>query len=199
MCSFYKNRLRHRILCCVIFTKIENTQTFFSQPFCTSFVLDCTNSRFYLLFTLTKKQSGYYHMFVYYNLPVKQFTKTVCFYGVQHVAGRIAIVWAVNNIQLYVSLFMRGLFVCAFALSCFPSPTIYIIPCGRMVCLTGHLVLNTISSNIRFTFQNIWNGIDFLAFVRRLSRFCFIREFFCFLLFFGKILYFSVLPVNKYI
>ena len=31
------------------------------------------------------------------------------FYGVQHVAGRITIVWAVNNIQLYVSLFMRGL------------------------------------------------------------------------------------------
>lgn len=33
----------------------------------------------------------------------------MCFYGVQHVAGRIAIVRAVNNIQLYVSLFMRGL------------------------------------------------------------------------------------------
>lgn len=33
----------------------------------------------------------------------------MCFYGVQHVPGRIAIVWAVNNIQLYVSLFMRGL------------------------------------------------------------------------------------------
>ena len=32
-----------------------------------------------------------------------------------------------------------------------------------MVCLTGQLVLNTISSNIRFTFQNIRNGIDFSA------------------------------------
>lgn len=31
-------------------------------------------------------------MFVYYNVPVKQFTKTVCFYGVQHAAGRITIV-----------------------------------------------------------------------------------------------------------
>lgn len=31
----------------------------------------------------------------------------MCFYGVQHAAGRITIVWAVNNIQLYVSLFMR--------------------------------------------------------------------------------------------
>lgn len=48
-------------------------------------------------------------MFVCYNVPVKQFTKTVCFYGAQHVAGRIAIVRAVNNIQLYVSLYMRGL------------------------------------------------------------------------------------------
>lgn len=92
-----------------------------------------------------------------------------------------------------------ALLVFVLALSCFPSPIIYIIPHARVVCLTGQLVLNTISSNIRFTFQNIWNGIDFLAFVRRLSRFCFYREFFCFLLFFGKILYFSVLPVNKYI
>lgn len=48
-------------------------------------------------------------MFVYYNVPVKQFTKTVCFYGAQHVPVCIAIVRAVNNIQLYVSLYMRGL------------------------------------------------------------------------------------------
>lgn len=33
----------------------------------------------------------------------------MCFYGVQHVAVCIAIVRAVNNIQLYVSLYMRGL------------------------------------------------------------------------------------------
>lgn len=33
----------------------------------------------------------------------------MCFYGVQHAAVCITIVWAVNNIQLYVSLFMRGL------------------------------------------------------------------------------------------
>ena len=72
-------------------------------------MVDCTNSRFYLLFTLTKKQSGYYRLFVYYIVPVKWFTKTVCFYGVQHVSGRITIIWAVNNIHLYVSLFMRGL------------------------------------------------------------------------------------------
>ena len=72
-------------------------------------MVDCTNSSFYLLFTLTKKQSGYYRVFVYYNVLVKWFTKTVCFYGVQHAAGCIAIVWAVNNIQLYVSLFIRGL------------------------------------------------------------------------------------------
>lgn len=140
----------------------------------------------------------------------------MCFYGAQHVPGRIIIVWAVNNIQLCVSLFMRGLLVCAFALSCFPPFIIYIIPRARVVCLTGQLVLNTISSNIRFTFQNIWNGIDFSAVcwesllrycaiwysvcnTEELSRFCFYREFFCFLLFFGKILYFSVLPVNKYI
>lgn len=71
LCSFHKNRLRHRILCCVVFTNMKNAQTFFSQPFCTSFVVDCTNSRFYLLFTLTKKQSGYYRMFGYYNVPVK--------------------------------------------------------------------------------------------------------------------------------
>ena len=71
LCSFHKNRLRHRTLYCVVLTKIENTQTFFSQPFCTNFVLDCTNSRFYLLFTLTKKQSGYYRLFSYYNVPVK--------------------------------------------------------------------------------------------------------------------------------
>lgn len=94
-------------------------------------------------------------MFVYYNVPVKQFTKTVCFYGAQHVAGRIAIVQAVNNIQLYVSLFMRGLLVFVLALSCFPPFIIYIIPRARVVCLTEQLVLNTISSNIRFTFQNI--------------------------------------------
>ena len=109
MCNFHKNRLRHRIFCCVVLTNIENTQTFFSQPFCISFVLDCTNSSFYLLFTLTKKQSGYCRLFVYYNVPVKWFTKTVSFYGAQHAAGYIANVWAVNNIQLYVSLFMRGL------------------------------------------------------------------------------------------
>ena len=95
---------------------MKDAQTFFSQPFCTSFVVDCTNSRFYLLFTLTKKQSGYYRVFVYYNVLVKWFTKTVCFYGVQHTAGCIANVWAVNNIQLYVSLFMRGL---AYFRSCF--------------------------------------------------------------------------------
>lgn len=72
-------------------------------------MVDCTNSRFYLLFTLTKKQSGYCHLFVYYNVPVKWFTKTVYFHGVQHAAGCIANVWAVNNIHLYVSLYMRGL------------------------------------------------------------------------------------------
>ena len=105
--------------------------------------------------------------------------------------------WTIYNCMY---LYSRAAFlVFVLALSCFPSLIIYIIPRGRVVCLIEHLVLNTISSNIRFTFQNIWNGIDFLAFVRRLSRFCFSSGFFCFLLFLGKILYFSVLPVNKYI
>ena len=93
--------------------------------------------------------------------------------------------WTIYNCMYLYSC--AAFLVCAFALSCFPSFIIYIIPRARVVCLTGQLVLNTISSNIRFTFQNIWNGIDFLAFVRRLSRFCFSSEFFCFLLFFGKI------------
>ena len=105
--------------------------------------------------------------------------------------------WTIYNCMYLYSC--AALLVFVLALSCFPPFIIYIIPRGRMTRPIEHLVLNTISSNIRFTFQNIWNGIDFLAFVRRLSRFCFIREFFCFLLFFGKILYFSVLPVNKYI
>lgn len=82
---------------------------------------------------------------------------------------------------IYICMYLyscAALLVCAFALSCFPSFIIYIIPRGRVVCLIEHLVLNTISSNIRFTFQNIWNGIDFSAFGWDLSRFCFYREFF---------------------
>ena len=73
--------------------------------------------------------------------------------------------WTIYNCMYLYSC--AALLVFVLALSCFPSPTIYIIPRGRVVCLTGQLVLNTISSNIRFTFQNIRNGIDFLAFVRR--------------------------------
>lgn len=101
--------------------------------------------------------------------------------------------WTIYNCMYLYS--RAALLVCVSALSCFPSFIIYIIPRGRVVCLTGQLVLNTISSNIRFTFQNIWNGIDFSAFGREsllrycaiwysvcnteeLSRFCFIREFF---------------------
>ena len=87
VCGFaYKVIYIKRRFSCVVFTKtacaigcflvkfsqiLKTHKLFFSQPFCTSFVLDCTNSRFYLLFTLTKKQSGYYRMFGYYNVPVK--------------------------------------------------------------------------------------------------------------------------------
>lgn len=92
--------------------------------------------------------------------------------------------WTIYNcMYLYTC---AALLVSAFALSCFPSFIIYIIPRGRVVCLIGHLVLNTISSNIRFISQNIWNGIDFWLLSEELSRFCFYREFFCFLLFFWK-------------
>ena len=91
------------------------------------------------------------------------------------------------------------LLVFVLALPCFPSLIIYIIPRGRMIRPIEHLVLNTISSNIRFTFQNIWNGIDFLAFAGNRPVFVFIGNFSVFCFFFGKILYFSVLPVNKYI
>ena len=63
------------------------------------------------------------------------------------------------------------------ALPCFPSLIIYIIPRARVVCLTGQLVLNTISSNIRFTFQNIRNGIDFRLFAGNRPVFVFIGNF----------------------
>lgn len=90
---------------------------------------------------------------------------------------------------IYICMYLyscAALPVFAFALSCFPSFIIYIIPRGRVVCLIEHLVLNTIYTRIRFISQNIWNGIDFSAVCWELSRFCFIREFFCFLLFFWK-------------
>lgn len=93
--------------------------------------------------------------------------------------------WTIYNCMYLYSCAALPVFVSA--LSCFPSLIIYIIPRARVVCLIEQLVLNTISSNIRFTFQNIWNGIDFLAFVRRLSRFCFSSGFFCFFAFFWKI------------
>ena len=122
--------------------------------------------------------------------------------------------WTIYNCMYLYSC--AALLVFVLALSCFPSFIIYIIPRGRVVCLTGQLVLNTIYTRIRFISQNIRNGIDFSAFgwesllrycaiwysvcnTGELSRFCFYWGFFCFLLFFGKILYFSVLPVNKYI
>lgn len=89
--------------------------------------------------------------------------------------------WTIYNCMYLYSC--AALLVCVSALSCFPSFVIYIIPRGRVVCLTGQLVLNTISLNIRFTFQNIWNGIDFSAVCWELSRFCFSSGFFCFLLF----------------
>ena len=92
--------------------------------------------------------------------------------------------WTIYNCMYLYSC--AALLVCAFAFACFPSFIIYIIPRGRVVCLTGQLVLNTISSNIRFTFQNIWNGIDFSAVCWELSRFCFSSGFFCFLLFLEK-------------
>ena len=84
--------------------------------------------------------------------------------------------WTIYNCMYLYSC--AALLVFVLALSCFPSFVIYIIPRGRVVCLIEHLVLNTISSNIRFTFQNIWNGIDFSAVCWDLSRFCFYREFF---------------------
>lgn len=80
-----------------------------------------------------------------------------------------------------------ALLVCAFALSCFPSFIIYIIPRGRVLCLTGQLVLNTISSNIRFTFQNIRNGIDFSADLLGIVPFLFLSGIFLFFAFFWKI------------
>ena len=101
--------------------------------------------------------------------------------------------WTIYNCMYLYSC--AALLVFVLALSCFPSLIIYIIPRGRVVCLIEQLVLNTISSNIRFTFQNIWNGIDFSAVcwesllrycaiwysvcnTGELSRFCFYREFF---------------------
>lgn len=92
--------------------------------------------------------------------------------------------WTIYNcMYLYTC---AALLVFVLALSCFPPFIIYIIPRGRMTRPIEHLVLNTISSNIRFTFQNIWNGIDFLAFVRRLSRFCFSSGIFLIFAFFLK-------------
>ena len=84
--------------------------------------------------------------------------------------------WTIYNCMYLYSC--AALLVFVLALSCFPSPTIYIIPRLRVVCLIEQLVLNTISSNIRFTFQNIWNGIDFSAVCWELSRFCFSSGFF---------------------
>ena len=79
-----------------------------------------------------------------------------------------------------------ALLVCVSAFACFPSFIIYIIPRGRVVCLTGQLVLNTISSNIRFTFQNIRNGIDFSADLPGIVPFLFLSGIFLIFAFFGK-------------
>lgn len=79
-----------------------------------------------------------------------------------------------------------ALLVFVLALSCFPPFIIYIIPRGRVVCLIGHLVLNTISSNIRFTFQNIRNGIDFLADLLGIVPFLFLLGIFLIFAFLGK-------------
>lgn len=109
--------------------------------------------------------------------------------------------WTIYNCMYLYSC--AALLVFVLALSCFPSFIIYIIPRASVVCPIGHLVLNTIYTRIRFISQNIRNGIDFSAFgwesllrycaiwysvcnTEESSRFCFYREFFCFLLFFWK-------------
>lgn len=77
-----------------------------------------------------------------------------------------------------------ALLVFVLALSCFPSFIIYIIPRGRVVCLTGQLVLNTIYTRIRFISQNIRNGIDFLADLLRIVPFLFLLGIFLIFAFF---------------
>ena len=163
-------------------------------------MVDCINSSFYLLFTLTKKQSGYYRVFVYYNVPVKWFTKTVCSYGVQHAAGCIAIVWAVNNIHLYVSLFMRGLAclrLCFILFSLFHY-LYYTTRARGMSNRTSSFEYYIFKYSLYFS-KYLKRDWFFGWFAEDCPVFVFLRDFSVFLLFFGKILYFSVLPVNKYI
>lgn len=92
--------------------------------------------------------------------------------------------WTIYNCMYLYSC--AALLVFVLALSCFPSFIIYIIPREGVVCLIGHLVLNTISSNIRFTFQNIWNGIDFSAVLPGIVPFLFLSGIFLFFAFFWK-------------
>lgn len=91
----------------------------------------------------------------------------MCFYGVQHAAGRIAIVRAVNNIQLYVSLFTRGP-------ACFRS-------CFTLFSLSHYLYYTTRA-------RGMSNGTS--SFEYHISKYTLYfskyREFFCFFAFFWK-------------
>ena len=199
MCSFHKNRLRHRLLYCVAFTNMKDAQTFFRNPFVQVLwlIVQIPDFTFCSLWLKSKADTIACLVIITYLLSNSQRQCFSTAYNTPPCVSRLFEPWTT-----YICMYLyscAALPVCVLALSCFPSLIIYIIPRARVVCLIEQLVLNTISSNIRFTFQNIWNGIDFSAFGWESSRFCFYREFFCFLLFFGKILYFSVLPVNKYI
>ena len=118
----------------------------------------------------------------------------MCFYGVQHAAGRIAIVWAVNNIQLYVSLFMRGL-------SCFRSCFILFSPFHYLYYTTRARGMSNRTSSFEYHIikyslyfskylKRDWFSADllgtvpFLFFFGNFSVFCFFLEKFCIFLFY---------------
>lgn len=118
----------------------------------------------------------------------------MCFYGVQHAAGRIAIVRAVNNIQLYVSLFMRGL-------ACFRSCFILFSPLHYLYYTTRKRGVSNRTSSfeyyiIKYTlyfskylkrdwFFGFWLGIvPFLFYSGIFLFFCFFLKKFCIFLFY---------------
>lgn len=184
MCSFYKNRLRHRILCCVVFTKIEKAQTFFRNPFVQVLysIVQIPDFTFCSLWLKSKADTIAYLVIITYLLSNSQRQCVSTAYNALPGVSQLFEPWTIYNCMYLYSC--AALLVCVFAFACFPSFIIYIIPREGMVCLIGHLVLNTIYARIRSISQNIWNGIDFWAFGRRLSRFCFCRDFsvFCFFL-----------------
>lgn len=193
-----------RRFCCVVFTKtacaigyfvvqfsqrLKTHKLFFRNPFVQVLysIVQIPDFTFCSLWLKSKADIIACLVIITYLLSNSQRQCVSTAYNTPPCVSRLFEPWTIYNLANvvrkhgYICMYLyscAALLVFVLALSCFPSFIIYIIPRGRVVCLTGQLVLNTISSNIRFTFQNIWNGIDFSAVCWELSRFCFYREFF---------------------